>query len=102
MIKIYGTELCKDCVAFKASLDANSVGYDFRDISSDLKALKEFILLRDTDHVFDEIRGTGAIGIPAVVSEDGSVVIDWEGYLKEHGYRAVQESAACGIDGKGC
>ena len=43
MIKIYGTGLCKDCVAFKASLDANGVEYDFRDIGSDLKALKEFI-----------------------------------------------------------
>nr|MCR5776535.1 glutaredoxin [Lachnospiraceae bacterium] len=86
----------------KASLDANGAEYDFRDIGSDLKALKEFIRLRDTATVFDGIRGTGAIGIPAIVSEDDSIIIDWEGYLEDKGYKVVQEGTACGIDGKGC
>ncbi|MCR4746508.1 MAG: glutaredoxin [Lachnospiraceae bacterium] len=102
MIKIYGTELCKDCVALKANLDANKVEYDFRDIGKTLKDLAVFIKIRDLNKIFDPIKGTGTIGIPAIVTEDNEVIIDWKKFLEEKGYEIVQQGAACGIDGKGC
>ncbi len=90
MIQIYGTDMCRHCVSFKAGLDANGAEYDFRDISKNLKDMSEFIKIRDLNGVFDAIKGTGTIGIPAIVTEDGSVTLDWEGYLKDNGYKVIQ------------
>jgi glutaredoxin-related protein len=102
MIKIYGREDCQDCVNLKASLDANNVEYDFRNIGDSLHDMAVFIKIRDTNPVFDEIKGTGKIGIPAVVTEDRSVFLDWEGYLKEKGLQIIKSGQSCSIDGKNC
>ncbi len=102
MLKIYGREDCQDYVNLKASLDANNVAYDFRNIGDSLHDMAVFIKIRDTNPVFDEIKGTGKIGIPAVVTEDKSVFIDWEGYLKENGLQIIKSGQSCSIDGKNC
>ena len=50
-----------------------------------------------------KIKGTGKIGIPALVFEDHSVTLGWEDYLEEHGYQVLKNAGeACSIDGKGC
>ncbi|WP_049962537.1 hypothetical protein [Oribacterium sp. FC2011] len=54
-----------------------------------------FIKIRDTNPVFDEIKGTGKIGIPAVVTEDKSVLIDWEGYLKQKRLQIIKSGQSC-------
>lgn len=105
MLKIYGSRLCPDCIACKNALDANSVSYEFVDITDSMKNLKEFLKLRDTDPVFADAKENAYVGIPALVGKDGSITIDWEHYLKENGLEAEpqpQTGAACRIDGKGC
>ena len=42
MLKIYGREDCQDCVNLKASLDANNVAYDFRNIGDSLHDMAVF------------------------------------------------------------
>ena len=83
MRKIYGTMLCPDCVDCCADLDNAGISYDFLDISGDLRNLKAFLALRDTDPAFAEIRGTERIGIPCIVNEAGEVAFDWAGYVSQ-------------------
>ena len=83
MLKIYGSMLCKDCVDCRADLDRCAVEYEFCDFSDQLSNLKEFLLLRDTDPVFASVRGSGSIGIPCIVREDGSVTLSWAEYVSQ-------------------
>ena len=105
MLKIYGSDLCPDCVACKAAFDANGISYDFVNITAGMKNLKEFLKLRDKEPVFDDAKSSGYVGIPALLSENGSLTLDWETYLKENGIStatAQKTGTACRIDGKGC
>ncbi len=77
MLKIYGSRLCPDCVACLADLDRAGVEYEYHDFGEDLKALKDFLVIRDSNPQFDEIRKTGKIGIPCIIDGDGKVRLDW-------------------------
>lgn len=102
MIKIYGRDDCPDCVACKSSFDEAGLEYDFRDIGKSLKEMAVFLKIRDINEVFDDIVGSGKIGIPALVFEDHSVTLDWEAYLEEEGYLTIKADSSCSIDGSGC
>ncbi len=81
MLKIYGSRLCPDCVKCLAELDAAGVAYEYMDFGGNLRALKEFLVLRDRDAQFGPVRQAGKIGIPCLVREDGSVTLTWEEFL---------------------
>lgn len=78
MIKIYGSMLCPDCVACRKALDDAKIEYSYLDFSEDLRNLKEFLKLRDGLNMFDSVRETGKIGIPAIMMPNGDVIFDWE------------------------
>lgn len=78
MLKIYGSMQCPDCVQCRSDLDAAGVSYEYLDFADSLKHLKEFLILRDRSPVFAEVKARGKIGIPCIVSEDGSVRLDWK------------------------
>lgn len=82
MLKIYGSEQCRDCVICKNELDAAGVEYLYLNISENLLFLKKFLKLRDEEPAFDEIRKAGKIGIPCIVREDGTVTLEWSEFLK--------------------
>ena len=105
MLKVYGSDLCPDCVACKAAFDANGVAYEFVNVTESMRNLKEFLKKRDSDPVFDDAREKGYVGIPALVSEDGGITLDWENYLKENKLNKtanLKTGSACRIDGTGC
>ena len=81
MLKIYGSILCKDCVQCRQELDAAGVSYAYFDFSEDLKNLKEFLRIRDTEPLFAEAKQEGYIGIPCILREDGSLTLDWQEFL---------------------
>jgi len=81
MLKIYGSMLCPDCQNCRADLDKKQIPYEYLDFGRDLKALKEFLALRDGSPLFDEAREKGSIGIPCIVREDGSVTLSWDEFL---------------------
>lgn len=81
MLKIYGSMLCPDCVKCREDLDQAGVAYEYLDLSEHLLHLKEFLALRDSESVFDEIRTAGKIGIPCIITEDGKVTLDWSVFL---------------------
>lgn len=78
MIKIYGSMLCKDCVQCREDLDKAGVLYEYLDFADNLLHLKEFLAIRESSPLFDEVKKNGSIGIPCLIKEDGSVILDWE------------------------
>ena len=81
MLKIYGSMLCPDCVKCREDLGRAGVAYEYLDFSEHLLHLKEFLVLRDSENVFEEVRSNGKIGIPCIVMEDGRVTLDWAEFL---------------------
>jgi len=82
MLKIYGSMMCPDCVKCCADLDREGVDYDFLDFADSLINLKEFLVLREHT-IFNEVKASGAIGIPCIVREDGSLTLDWSEYVSQ-------------------
>ena len=81
MLKIYGSMLCPDCVKCRQDLDSVGVAYEYLAFSADLRNLKEFLVLRDQNDQFSQIRAEGKIGIPCIVREDNTITLDWEEYM---------------------
>lgn len=81
MLIIYGSNQCPDCVACRETLDKAKIPYEYRNISDDLRSLKEFLMLREREPAFLEVKAAGKIGIPCILREDGSVTVDWETLL---------------------
>ena len=75
-MKIYGTDLCPDCVAAKKILDEKNSPYDYVDITKNIADLKAFMRLRDTSPAFDAVKKAGNIGVPAFVLEDGEIRLE--------------------------
>lgn len=82
MLKIYGSMLCKDCVACVQDLEKAGVAFEFLDFSQELVNLKTFLAIRDGSPLFAEVKAAGGIGIPCILEEDGAVSLDWEKYLR--------------------
>jgi len=72
---------CPDCVKCREDLDRAGVAYTFLEFTADLRNLKEFLKLRDTQDCFDEAKREGYIGIPCIEDEDGHVTLDWSCYV---------------------
>lgn len=81
MLKIYGSDLCPDCVKCKAELEAADVPFLYLDFSENLQYLKEFLKHRDENERFAEIRSLGKIGIPCIEREDGSITFEWDEFM---------------------
>ena len=75
---IYGSMLCPDCVQCRKDLDEAGDAYEYRDFAEDLRNLKAFLELRDTEEIFQSVKQDGKIGIPCIVNEDGSVTLTWK------------------------
>lgn len=82
MLKIYGSQLCPDCVKCKEELEAAGVPFLYLNISENLLYLKKFLKHRDENELFAAIRAQGKIGIPCIQREDGSLTFEWDEFLK--------------------
>ena len=105
MLKVYGSAKCPDCVWLKLNFDTYHIDYEFIEILDSLKNLKEFLKLRDNLEVFDRLKKIGDIGLPAVVKENGEVMVAWEKYITDELHLELIDlpvKKSCSIDGKGC
>ena len=59
-MKVYGAQICIDCRNYKAIQKARGFEAEYIEITEDTVKLKEFLQLRDTNPLFDEIRARGA------------------------------------------
>lgn len=81
MLTVYGTNLCRDCVACREAYDRAGIAYRFLEFEDSLENLKAFLRLRDSLALFDEIKAAGRVGIPCVVDENGEATLDWRRFL---------------------
>lgn len=103
MLKIFGSKMCPDCEIAKKNFDYYGIDYEYIDINESLKNLKDFLKIRDSSPLFDEVKEIGSIGIPTLIDSD-EITLDWEGYLKSKGLTPIKEEKKtfCSLDGKGC
>ena len=100
MLKVFGSPHCPDCVACKAILEKNHIPFEYIDITGSIRALKQFLALRDHSEAYDEAKEEGYI-----VLEDGTIRFDYEEWLKEEKISkagVVKSGQSCNIDGTGC
>lgn len=84
MITVYGTLICKDCMAMKIVFEKLNVNYRHIDIAEKIEDLRDFMRMRDTDEFFQEVREKGNVGIPFFTkgdqkSLDINEALSWEG-----------------------
>lgn len=83
MLTIYGTNQCRFCVECKKEFDKQGVKYEFVELLDDLQLLKKFINIRDTNPVYEGIQGSGKLGIPLIMTEEGEYTRDWKQFLSD-------------------
>ena len=85
MITVYGTPICKDCLAMKIIFGKLNVEYQFINITGKSTVLGEFIRMRDVNPAFEKCRENGSIGIPCFEKDDMKTfdineALSWEGF----------------------
>lgn len=85
MITVYGSNICPGTLNFLRILTENHVMPNFVNVTGSIALLKEFVTIRDTNPVFDGVRGSGAIGFPLIKLEDGTFTRDMNAVLKSLG-----------------
>ena len=91
---------CPDCVYVEKQVRGDAQ-YEFIDIGSQVKNLKDFLRLRDNYPVFDVIKKVGSVGIPCFVLEDGTVTLKPED-AGLHSHPRYEAGASCSLDSNGC
>lgn len=73
---LFFAETCPDTAPFVARLQELGVQYEPVEIQSSLGNLKRFLALRDSRAEFDAVKARGSIGIPALLLNNDSLVLD--------------------------
>ncbi|MCD8220898.1 MAG: glutaredoxin [Clostridiales bacterium] len=81
-ITVYGSVLCPATLRFVTTLSNHGVQQNFVNITGSIGLLKEFVTFRDTSPLFDDVRGSGKVGIPMIELEDGTRTLDTKAVLK--------------------
>ncbi|MFZ7230401.1 hypothetical protein ACLSZN_09555 [Avibacterium avium] len=73
---LFFAETCPDTAPFVARLQELGVQYEPVEIQSSLSNLKRFLALRDSRAEFQAVKARGSIGIPALLLNNDSLVLD--------------------------
>lgn len=73
---VYFAPWCPDTGPFFAELERLNIDVEKVDMVGNPTGLKAFLKLRDSHPAFDDVKKNGYIGIPALVLENGNVVLD--------------------------
>ena len=75
-VTVVGSHLCPDTLYALCELRGKDVEVDFKNLSSSLPDLKEYLALREGSEIYDGVKAAGGIGIPCFVLEDGTKTLD--------------------------
>lgn len=84
MITVYGTTICKYCLAMKIIFEKLNVEYQYINITADTSDLRAYLQMRENEPVFTDVKKNGGIGIPYFMkgnkkSLDINEALSWEG-----------------------
>ncbi len=85
MITVYGSNTCPGTLNFLRVLTENGVMPNFVNVTGSIGLLKEFMLIRDTNPVYQGIQGSGRVGFPLIKLEDGTFTLDANKVLADLG-----------------
>ena len=77
-MKMYSSEICPGCKAFKALMAERGIeeAFEIVDITEDVRKMREFLKLRDNEEAFAQVREHSFIGIPSFVNDNGEITLD--------------------------
>lgn len=67
---VIGSHLCTDTIYAICKLKEKNIDFDFKNISSDFQALKDFMKVREEAACYEEVRKNGGLGIPCFITEE--------------------------------
>lgn len=93
MLKVYGADICRDCLAMKEIFADKGVSYHYVDFISSTAAMREFFAIRDHADIYEAVRSRegGGIGIPLFV-KDGEMSFDINEALRWEGKEPVEDA----------
>ncbi|MBR0153634.1 MAG: hypothetical protein IJM26_07600 [Lachnospiraceae bacterium] len=86
-IKVYGSNVCPATMRFISVLTEHGIMPQFINVTGSINLLKEFVTFRDTSPLYDNVRGSGAVGFPLIQLEDGTYTRDVNGVLESLGIK---------------
>lgn len=81
-ITIYGSNLCPKTLHSIESITSLGIMPKFINVTGSINLLMDFVKLRDTNPLYDDIRGTEKIGFPTFELEDGTLTRDVDKVLE--------------------
>ncbi len=82
-VTVYGTNVCTKTLHDLNVLWDRGFQVDFINVTGSIGLLKDFVVMRDTNPVFEPIKKAGRFGTPFFVLEDGTQTHDLEVVLKK-------------------
>lgn len=81
-ITVIGSHLCPDTLYALNRLSGAWAEIDFKDILSCHAVLQDYLEIRESSPLYEEIRGTRRLGIPCFVREDGTMTLNLNDILE--------------------
>lgn len=81
---VYGSNLCPNTVEAIEVLKEKDIKFKYKDFGKDIKALKEFVSIRDENSIFDSVKAEKRIGIPCFVLNNGVMTLDINAAIEEY------------------
>lgn len=75
-VKLYGSSLCPKTLHALEVLAQNDITPTFINVTGSINLLMDWMLIRDTNPLFEEFRGTRKIGFPTFELDDGTMTRD--------------------------
>ena len=67
----------------KEVLSENNIKYMYVDICESVGKLKQFLKIRDTEDAFQEVREQHKVGVPCIVIDDETIVIQNPDHVRQ-------------------
>lgn len=72
---LFYSDKCPDTPAFVEVLQNKKLDYQEINITDSMPNLKQFLALRDKDEAFIASKAAGNVGVPALVSDNGQIIL---------------------------
>ena len=84
-LTMLGSHLCQDCIYAIAKLkdEFDGMHIEFRNISTDFSALKDFMRLRESEPMFAAPKEANQLGIPFFQLEDGTQTFSLQEFIEK-------------------